>query len=436
MATPIEPIGTDSEITIQARQQQQQAQQSYAVMQQRLQQQLQQQRRQEQIRKLQVEAAARRQRAKKEGLIGWGADVKGAIDAPKTPMLAERITGMRPRDGSAPRGESLAENVAAEEERRTVEFMRSEARRAVEEERSIAESRAAWISAMHHMSLQAMMQREAERRAALQEYKKYSEDYAEAARRTDVTYSDYLKAFKAGETTQGYDEWKQPYIQQELFNIQYPDIAGQMAELSNISQHMAQEGWGEAYREYGDVTPRITRLQQAIQQEKGLSPEQVQTLNAWLSDVSAQNEAANRQFAAEKSARATLRKIEDAPTWQPKTLYEQAWFRSLDPGEQQLVAMSEFPLLPAVASETFRTAYGEEGEAFVGRYTLQVLKGKEIRAAKTAPPDLSNLLTGETGEAFSLVPLFESTASPDPVSPLGAFTREHMLPWTPVTIFL
>ena len=408
MATPIEPIGTDSEITIQARQQQQQAQQSYAVMQQRQQQQLQQQRRQEQIRKLQVEAAARRQRAEKRGLIGWGADVKGAIDAPKTPMLAERITGMRPRDGSAPRGESLAENVAAEEERRTVEFMRSEARRAVEEEHSMKV--AAQRKAYHEM-IEAMARQEAERHAAFEEYKKYSEDYAEAFRRTDVTYSDYLKAFKAGETTQGYDEWKQPYIQQELFNIQYPDIAGQMAELSNISQLMAQEGWGEAYREYGDVTPRITRLQQAIQQEKGLSPEQVQTLNAWLSDVSAQNVAANRQFAAEKSARATLRKIQDAPTWQPKTLYEQAWFRSLDTGEQQLVAMSELPLLPAGASETFRTAYGEEGEAFVGRYTLQVLKGKEIRAAKTAPPDLSNLSTDET---FSLVPLFESAASPDP----------------------
>src|SRR5690606_23179802 len=187
------------------------------------------------------------------------------------------------------------------------------------------------------------------------------------------------------------------------------------------------------YAKYGDIAPRITRLQQAIQQEKGLSPEQVQTLNAWLSDVSAQNVAANRQFAAEKSARATLRKIEDAPTWQPKTLYEQAWFRSLDPGEQQLVAMSEFPLLPAGASETFRTAYGEEGEEFVGRYTLQVLKGKEIRAAKTAPPDLSNLSTDET---FSLVPLFESTASPDPVSPLGAFTREHMPEWTPAHDFL
>jgi len=108
MATPIEPIGTDSEITIQARQQQQQAQQSYTVMQQRQQQQLQQQRRQEQIRKLQVEAAARRQRAILAGLIEYGANVKGAIDAPKTPMLAERITGIRPRDGSAPRGESLA----------------------------------------------------------------------------------------------------------------------------------------------------------------------------------------------------------------------------------------------------------------------------------------------------------------------------------------
>src|SRR5690554_151872 len=429
MATPIEPIGTDSEITIQARQQQQQAQQSYTVMQQRQQQQLQQQRRQERIRKLQVEAAARRQRAEKRRLIGWGADVKGAIDAPKTPMLAERITGMRPRDGSAPRGESLAENMAAEEERRTVEFMRSEARRAVEEEHSMKV--AAQRKAYHEM-IEAMAQQEAERQAALEEYKKYSEDYAEAARRTDVTYSDYLKAFKAGETTQGYDEWKQPYIQQELFNIQYPDIAGQIAELSNISQHMAQEGWGETYAKYGDVAPRITRLQQAIQQEKRLSPEQVQTLNAWLSDVSAQNVAANRQFAAEKSARATLRKIQDAPTWQPKTFYEQAWFRSLDPGEQQLVAMSEFPLLPVGASEAFRTAYGEEGEAFVGRYTLQVLKGKEIRAAKTAPPDLSNLSTDET---FSLVPLFEPTASPDPVSPLGAFTREHMPAWTPVHDF-
>src|SRR5690554_5438467 len=436
MATPIEPIGTDSEITIRARQQQQQAQQSYAVMQQRQQQQLQQQRRQEQIRKLQVEAAVRRQRAKKEGLIGYGAKAKGAIDTPKTPMLAERITGMRPRDGSAPRGESLAENVAAEEERKLTEFMRGEVRRAVEEEHSIAQAGARQIYLLsllaHHRSLQAMARQAAERQAAFEEYKKYSEDYAEAARRTDVTYSDYLKAFKAGETTQGYDEWKQPYIQQELFNIQYPDIAGQMAELSNISQLMAQEGWGEAYREYGDVAPRITRLQQAIQQEKGLSPEQVQTLNAWLSDVSAQNVAANRQFAAEKSARATLRKIEDAPTWQPKTLHEQAWFRSLDTGGQRLVAMSELPLLPVGASETFRTAYGEEGEAFVGRYTLQVLKGKEIRAAKTAPPDLSNLSTGET---FSLVPLFEQTASPDPVSPLGASTREHMLPWTPVHEF-
>ncbi len=430
MATPIEPIGADSEITIRARQQQQRAQQSYAVMQQRQQQQLQQQRRQEQIRKLQADAAARRQRA--EGLIGYGAKAKGVIDAPKTPMLAERITGMRPRDGSAPRGESLAENVAAEEERRIVEFMRSEARRAVEEERSIAQAEAAWERLMllqaRHQSLQAMAQREAERQAALEEYKKYSEAYAEAARRTKVTYSDYLKAFKAGETTLGYDEWKQPYIQQELFKIQHPDLAEQIAELSNISQLMAQEGWGEAYAKYGDVAPRITKLQQAIQQEKGLSPEQVQTLNAWLSDVSAQNVAANRQFAAEKSARATLRKIQDAPTWQPKTPYEQAWFRSLDPGEQQLVAMSELPLLPVGASETFRTAYGEEGEEFVGRYTLQVLKGKELRAAKTAPPDLSNLPTGQT---FSLVPFYEQTASPDPVSPLGAFTREHMPAWNP-----
>src|SRR5690554_2808813 len=294
MATPIEPIGADSEITIRARQQQQ-AQQSYTVMQQRQQQQLQQQRRQEQIRKLQVEAAARRQRAKKEGLIGYGAKAKGAIDAPKTPMLAERITGMRPRDGSAPRGESLAENVAAEEERRTVEFMRSEARRAAEEEHSVkvVAQRKAYHEMIeaYHKSLAAMNRRMQEQHEAWEAYKEYSEQYAEAARRTDVTYSDYLKAFKAGETTQGYDEWKQPYIQQELFNIQYPDIAGQMAELSNISQLMAQEGWGEAYREYGDVAPRITRLQQAIQQEKGLSPEQVQTLNAWLSDVSAQNVA-------------------------------------------------------------------------------------------------------------------------------------------------
>lgn len=408
MAAPIEPIGADSEITIQARQQQQQVQQSYTVMQQRQQQQLQQQRRQEQIRKLQVEAAARRQRAEKDRLMGWGADVKGAIDAPKTPMLAERITGMRPRDGSAPRGESLAENMAAEEERRSVEFMSGEARRAVEEEHSIAQARA---TRAYHMSLQAMEAEMQRRHAAFEEYKKYSEDYAEAFRRTDVTYSDYLKAFKAGETTQGYDEWKQPYIQQELFRVQYPDIAGQMAELSNISQHMAQEGWGEAYAKYGDVTPRITKLQQAIQQEKGLSPEQVQTLNVWLSDVSAQNVAANRQFAAEKSARATLRKIQDAEAWQPKTLYEQAWFRSLDPGEQQLVAMSELPLLPVGASETFRTAYGEEGEAFVGRYTQQVIKGKEIRAAKTAPPDLSNLPTGQT---FSLAPFYRQNGSPDP----------------------
>src|SRR5690606_11995451 len=105
------------------------------------------------------------------------------------------------------------------------------------------------------------------------------------------------------------------------------------------------------------------------------------------------------------------------------------------PGQQQLVSMSELPLLPAGASETFRTAYGEEGEAFVGRYTLQVLKGKEIRASMTAPPDLSNLLTGETDETFSLVPLFESTASPDPVSPLGASTREHLPAWTPVHDF-
>ena len=107
-----------------------------------------------------------------------------------------------------------------------------------------------------------------------------------------------------------------------------------MAELSNISQHMAQEGWGETYREYGDVAPRITRLQQAIQQEKGLSPEQVQTLNAWLSDVSAQNVAANRQFAAEKSAGRPPedRGCADLAT---KTLYEQAWFRSLDTGEQR-----------------------------------------------------------------------------------------------------
>src|SRR5690554_5419835 len=147
MATPIEPIGTDSEITIQARQQQQQAQQSYTVMQQRLQQQLQQQRRQEQIRKLQVEAAARQRRAKT-----WGAKAKGAIDAPKTPMLAERITGMRPRDGSAPRGESLAENVAAEEERKLTEFMRGEVRRAAEEEHSIAQARRTWA---YHMSLEA-----------------------------------------------------------------------------------------------------------------------------------------------------------------------------------------------------------------------------------------------------------------------------------------
>src|SRR5690554_6316159 len=436
MATPIEPIGTDSEITIRARQQQQQAQQSYAVMQQRQQQQLQQQRRQEQIRKLQVEAAVRRQRAKKEGLIGYGAKAKGAIDTPKTPMLAERITGMRPRDGSPLRGESLAENVAAEEERQLTEFMRGDVRRAGEEEHSIRQAgpRQIYLLSLlaHHRSLQAMARQAAERQAAFEEYKKYSEDYAEAARRTDVTYSDYLKAFKAGETTQGYDEWKQPYIQQELFNVQYPDIAGQMAELSNISQLMAQEGWGEAYAKYGDVAPRITRLQQAIQQEKGLSPEQVQTLNAWLSDVSAQNVAANRQFAAEKSARATLRKIEDAPTWQPKTPYEQAWFRSLDTGEQRFVAMSELPLLPVGASETFRTAYGDEGERFVHRYTLQVLKGKEIRAAKTAPPDLSNL---STGEIFSLVPLFEPTASPDPVSPIGAFTREHMPAWTPVHDF-
>ena len=408
MAAPIEPIGADSEITIQARQQQQRAQQSYTVMQQRQQQQLQQQRRQEQIRKLQVEAAARRQRAEKDRLMGWGADVKGAIDAPKTPMLAERITGMRPRDGSAPRGESLAENVAAEEERKLAEFMRGEVRRAAEEEHSIAQARA---TRAYHESLAAMSRQMQEQYEARKAYKEYSEQYAEAARRTKVTYSDYLKAFKAGETRQGYDEWKQPYIQQELFKIQYPDIAGQMAELSNISQHMAQGGWGEAYRKYGDVAPRITKLQQTIQQEKGLSPEQVQTLNAWLSDVSAQNVAANRQFAAEKSARATLREIQDAPTWQPKTLYEQAWFRSLDPGEQRLVAMSELPLLPVGASETFRTAYGEEGEAFVGRYTQQVLKGKEIRAAKTAPPDLSNLSTGET---FSLIPFYRQNESPDP----------------------
>src|SRR5690554_8039430 len=162
MATPIEPIGTDSEITIRARQQQQQAQQSYTVMQQRLQQQLQQQRRQEQIRKLQVKADARRQRAIFGGLIEYGAKAKGAIDAPKTPMLAERITGIRPRDGSAPRGESLAENMAAEEEWRSVEFMSGEARRAVEEEHSIAQARA---TRAYHMSLQAMAQQEAERRA-------------------------------------------------------------------------------------------------------------------------------------------------------------------------------------------------------------------------------------------------------------------------------
>ncbi|MDN7013902.1 hypothetical protein FGW20_12890 [Methanoculleus sp. FWC-SCC3] len=296
MAAPIEPIGADSEITIQARQQQQRAQQSYTVMQQRQQQQLQQQRRQEQIRKLQVEAAARRQRAEKDRLMGWGADVKGAIDAPKTPMLAERITGMRPRDGSAPRGESLAENVAAEEERRSVEFMSGEARRAVEEEHSIAQARA---TRAYHMSLQAMAQQAAERRAAFEEYKKYSEDYAEAARRTDVTYSDYLKAFKAGETTQGYDEWKQPYIQQELFNVQYPDIAnsqaareekaikraneiGQaLAEAQIIAQTVAREGYTGATAKYGrdpqeliaEQKARAAAAQTSLQQNFNILPD-------------------------------------------------------------------------------------------------------------------------------------------------------------------
>src|SRR5690606_4554851 len=157
MATPIEPIGTDSEITIQARQQQQQAQQSYTVMQQRQQQQAQQQRRREQIRKPQVEAAARRQRAEKRRLPGWGAAVEGAVAAPKTPMLAERTTGMRPRDGSAPRGESLAENVAAEEERKLTEFMRGEARRAAEEEHSmeVAAQRKAYHEMIEAMARQA-----------------------------------------------------------------------------------------------------------------------------------------------------------------------------------------------------------------------------------------------------------------------------------------
>jgi len=290
MAAPIEPIGADSEITIQARQQQQQqAQQGYTVMQQRQQQQLQQQRRQEQIRKLQVEAAARRQRAEKDRLMGWGADVKGAIDAPKTPMLAERITGMRPRDGSAPRGESLAENVAAEEERKLAKFVQGEVRRAAEEEHSIAQARA---TRAYHESLAAMSRQMQEQHEAWKAYKEYSEQYAEAARRTDVTYADYLKAFKAGETTQGYDEWKQPYIQQELFNVQYPDIAnfqaareekaikraneiGQaLTEAQIIAQTVAREGYAGAAAKYGRDPQELITEQRARAQAAQASLEQ------------------------------------------------------------------------------------------------------------------------------------------------------------------
>ena len=63
MTAPIEPIGADSEITIQARQQQQRAQQSFTVMQLRQQQQLQLLRRMDLFHILLVEAAALRQGA-------------------------------------------------------------------------------------------------------------------------------------------------------------------------------------------------------------------------------------------------------------------------------------------------------------------------------------------------------------------------------------
>ncbi|HPZ14911.1 MAG TPA: hypothetical protein PLK04_11905, partial [Bacillota bacterium] len=381
MAAPIEPIGADSEITIQARQQQQQAQQSYTVMQQRLQQQLQQQRRQEQIRKLQVEAAARRQRAEKRGLIGWGADVKGAIDAPKTPMLAERITGMRPRDGSAPRGESLAENVAAEEERKLAEFVQGEVRRAAEEEHSMKV--AAQKKAYHEM-LEAYARQQAEAQEAWEAYKKYSEDYAEAARRTKVTYADYLRAFKAGETRLGYDEWRQPYIQQELFKIQYPDIAnfqaareekaikhaneiGQaLAEAQIIAQTIAREGYTGATAKYGrdpqemiaEQKARAAAAQTSLQQNFNVP--QDPRHQGYFKEVS--------DFAARQRDAESLK----------DSLTDQTGFRISRAGMP--LKTSDYPAPPAPA---------------------------------------------ETVE----------TAEPSPLSPLGAFTREHMPAWNPAYDF-
>src|SRR5690606_12206123 len=130
--------------------------------------------------------------------------------APETPVSDAYIITMRPKDAAPKRREMLDDLVVQEEQRKREEWLRAEeVRAAVLPHQLQAEvQQAAWIESINNM-LQ-------ERQKAIQEfeeYKKYSEAYAEAARRTDVTYSDYLKAFKAGETRLGYDEWKQPYIQ-------------------------------------------------------------------------------------------------------------------------------------------------------------------------------------------------------------------------------
>ena len=300
--------------------------------------------------------------------------------APATPVSDAYIITMRPKDAAPKRREMLEDLVVREEQRKREEWLRAEeVRAAVLPHQLQAEvQQAAWIE-----SINKMLQ---ERQKAIQEfeeYKKYSEAYAEAARRTDVTYSDYLKAFKAGETRLGYDEWKQPYIQQELFKIQYPDIANYLAareekairranelglsltEAQQIAQTIAREGYTGATAKYGrdpqamiaDLTAQAEAAQRSLRENFGVEvdPSHVD----YLRDIS-KFAAGQRQTSA--SIQQTARSIVDPETGLRIT------------GSGMSLKTSDYPAPPA--------------------------------AAATTEP-----------------------------SPLGAYTREHMLPWTPAHEF-
>ena len=216
-----------------------------------------------------------------------------------------------------------------------------------------------------------------------EEYKKYSEAYAEAARRTKVTYSDYLKAFKAGETRLGYDEWKQPYIQQELFKIQYPDIAAARERRRSGLQTNS-----------GAASPRSSRSPQTIAGEgyTGATAKYGRDPQAMIADLTAQAEATQRSL-------------------------RENFGVEVDPSHvDYLRDISKFAAGQRQTSASIQRTARRSGI---------VDQDTGLRIVSAGPP----LKTSD----YPAPPAAAATTEP---SPLGAYTREHMLPWTPPLFLL